>query len=87
MMTVDNGFENQWWNQGERVVVPAEESVRVGTPGWHEGEGEERRSMAASLVSPITMAEDGSPEPHFQSLGGSMSRRRSTRSEELFWGR
>lgn len=22
MMTVDNGFENQWWNQGQREVIP-----------------------------------------------------------------
>jgi hypothetical protein len=22
MMTVDNGFENQWWNQGQRESVP-----------------------------------------------------------------
>ena len=23
MMTIDNGFEDQWWNQGEREPVPA----------------------------------------------------------------
>lgn len=27
MMTVDNGFENQWWNQGEREVMPVSTSV------------------------------------------------------------
>lgn len=27
MMTVDNGFENQWWNQGQREVIPAAAAV------------------------------------------------------------
>jgi hypothetical protein len=96
MMTVDNGFENQWWNQGERVVVPADDSVapRLTTPepqgrawspadvGMSAGSGpEERHSVAAtSIVSPIT-ANSESPLPHFQSLHRSLS----TRSEELFF--
>ncbi|KAK3313933.1 hypothetical protein B0H66DRAFT_607170 [Apodospora peruviana] len=39
MMTVDNGFENQWWNQGAREMVPSEE-VAAAAP-----------SMAATLFN------------------------------------
>ena len=94
MMTVDNGFENQWWNQGEREVVAddpitqaftaPEPRARTWSPasvGLSAGglPSEERHSVA-SIVSPITNNSD-SPLPHFQSLHRSLS----TRSEELFF--
>jgi hypothetical protein len=90
MMTVDNGFENQWWNQGDRLVVNPDDRQSPEPRGWSEGLGvpleeeRERLSLAAtgSVVSPITAGSE-SPVPHFQSLGRSLS----TRSEELFFQR
>lgn len=88
MMTVDNGFENQWWNQGQREVVRAEERAAVDRQGpyatWSPGEGhaqlEERAaSLGASIVSPISVS-DRSSIPAFPPLQRSLS----TRSEELF---
>lgn len=88
MMTVDNGFENQWWNQGQREVVRAEESARASLDRpyatWSPGEGhaqlEERAaSLGASIVSPISVS-DRSSIPAFPPLQRSLS----TRSEELF---
>lgn len=90
MMTVDNGFENQWWNQGERVVVNEDDAQALepqrGSRTWSPASAggalpsEERHSAGASMVSPITSSSE-SPLPHFQSLGRSMS----TRSEELWF--
>lgn len=39
MMTVDNGFEDQWWNQGTRLVNVAGELIpaNVGTRGFASG--------------------------------------------------
>lgn len=88
MMTVDNGFENQWWNQGQREVVRAEERAAVDRQGpyatWSPGEGhaqleEGAASLGASIVSPISVS-DRSSIPAFPPLQRSLS----TRSEELF---
>ncbi|KAK0750466.1 hypothetical protein B0T18DRAFT_366763 [Schizothecium vesticola] len=86
MMTVDNGFENQWWNQGQREVVRTEESAHANLRSystWSPGDAqlEERAaSLGASIVSPISVS-DRSSIPAFPPLQRSLS----TRSEELFF--
>jgi len=82
MMTVDNGFENQWWNQGQRESVLAEDPMgprsRLSAPGM--GAADRYSTASGSIVSPLS-ANSESPLPHFQSI----HRRMSTRSEELFF--
>ncbi|KAK1830526.1 hypothetical protein QBC39DRAFT_260698 [Podospora conica] len=93
MVTVDNGFENQWWNQGQREVVRAEESAAAARANlgfadrphatWSPGDAsldERTASIGASIVSPISVS-DRSSIPAFPPLQRSLS----TRSEELFF--
>ncbi|OTA65919.1 hypothetical protein K449DRAFT_431381 [Hypoxylon sp. EC38] len=59
MMTVDNGFENQWWYQGHREAVE---------PWWPQEAGEE-----ADDVGVLTTAEAlllSASEPTMQTMGG-----------------
>ncbi|KAK3384801.1 hypothetical protein B0H63DRAFT_393450 [Podospora didyma] len=88
MMTVDNGFENQWWYQGGRETVSASEPPQSPTQNRFsigslpepadEDEVEDLNSFAVAVshVSPLT----GSPRSTFLSLTRTMS----TRSEELW---
>ncbi|KAK0713789.1 hypothetical protein B0T26DRAFT_718360 [Lasiosphaeria miniovina] len=92
MMTVDNGFENQWWYQGGRETVEKDELApqtpsllnRFSTGSMPEspmqGRMEDMGSFAAatSHVSPL----DGSMSPPSGFL--SLHRSMSTRSEELW---
>ncbi|ROT37880.1 hypothetical protein SODALDRAFT_176197 [Sodiomyces alkalinus F11] len=48
MMTVDNGFENQWWYQGEREVLPRAPNANTG-----------RRSLDAVMPSAVAAAMSG----------------------------
>jgi len=94
MMTVDNGFENQWWNQGEREVVTVTEGgapqlaralSSASAAGWSAVAVSSDRPSSAmdSIISPISASDEMemSPRPAFQSL----QRTLSTRSEELFF--
>lgn len=92
MMTVDNGFENQWWNQGQREIVTGNETLApelnravssASRAGWSALGASDRQSSAMdSIVSPVSAGgSDSSPRPAFQSL----QRTLSTRSEELFF--
>lgn len=94
-MTVDNGFENQWWNQGQRDSV-TEEAALPQDPqpssrnslGWavasnastrHDRSSQDRLSIATTDVV--------SPLPSFvspDSAGPPLTRSLSTRSDELF---
>lgn len=89
MMTVDNGFENQWWNQGSRkhlvAIQPSppthqqvEEQMALGWAGalLPSEETLEERSIGDMVVSPLS----GSSGP----VTG-LSRTLSTRSEELWF--
>ncbi|KAK5625505.1 hypothetical protein RRF57_001221 [Xylaria bambusicola] len=98
MVTVDNGFENQWWNQGER-----ESTARVSS---HSVEDEVRpMSMAdavlLSAAEPPSGVETYSPisgssrdlvsplsdfSPNFNTFS-SLHRSSSTRSDELWMGK
>ncbi|KAK0724824.1 hypothetical protein B0H67DRAFT_482881 [Lasiosphaeris hirsuta] len=90
MMTVDNGFEHQWWNNGPREAVAAgdlrnqnaQNLFSAASLGWSAVDtlrDEEQSLVGASLVSPLSESEL-SPPPAFQSLHRSLS----TRSEELW---
>lgn len=88
MMTVDNGFENQWWYQGQRKQVSTDEPR---TPEespihrWSTGPlpepstAETPRRVPTGVVSPMTDAAF-SPAPTF-----ALNRTMSTRSEELWF--
>ncbi|KAK5653528.1 hypothetical protein OQA88_8787 [Cercophora sp. LCS_1] len=97
MMTVDNGFENQWWNQGRKEVVTtsilgATSGPLGGDLGMGDGSVEE---MGWSAVAPSEgerhsrgdssivspLSASASPQPGF----GTLHRSLSTRSEELFF--
>ncbi|KAI0836794.1 hypothetical protein F5Y06DRAFT_298027 [Hypoxylon sp. FL0890] len=59
MMTVDNGFENQWWYQGQREAVE---------PWWRQEAGEE-----ADETGTLTTAEAlllSASEPTMDTMGG-----------------
>lgn len=90
MMTVDNGFEHQWWNNGPREAVAAGDlrnqdtrdlfsAASLGWSGVDAFRDDEHTLVAASLVSPLSESEL-SPPLAFQSLHRSLS----TRSEELW---
>lgn len=93
MMTVDNGFEDQWWYQGPRLVNVAgdlmppaacAENYHANARVTFPGAGELVSAHAAD--SPAgTMADIVSPVSDFSSSGSSFILRRSptTRSEEL----
>ncbi|KAI1385304.1 uncharacterized protein F4822DRAFT_432152 [Hypoxylon trugodes] len=99
MMTVDNGFENQWWYQGSR------ESVEQWWPQEEGEEGDDGRPLTmteAMLLSgsepPLALASSEEPLPNFHGIVSPMSRTSSpaqsfsrplqrsltTRSEELW---
>ncbi|KAK4228197.1 hypothetical protein QBC38DRAFT_362527 [Podospora fimiseda] len=87
MVTVDNGFENQWWYQGQRKRVfaePEDPNEAIMTPTITSPvESPEAQIMASAvptgIVSPMTEAAF-SPSPAFATLHRTMS----TRSEELW---
>ncbi|KAK4161664.1 hypothetical protein QBC43DRAFT_268250 [Cladorrhinum sp. PSN259] len=85
MVTVDNGFENQWWYQGERKRVAVEDGSEhmrtppMTTPIDSPEEGGTTSTVPTGIVSPMTEAAL-SPAPVFATLHRSMS----TRSEELW---
>lgn len=93
MMTVDNGFENQWWYQGPRQAIvniePATPRVATTTAshpslGWAIASSPVRDSPALSfslndIVSPVSDYPSTSSPPRF-----ALERSFSTRSEELF---
>lgn len=98
LMTVDNGFENQWWYQGERERVAGEEAPPIpqqrfsrNSLGWAvasnaSGTGDDRAAFASSLA----MSEMLSPAPPYSSPDTAsgchqpLARTLSTRSDELF---
>jgi hypothetical protein len=94
-MTVDNGFENQWWYQGQREAVRTGEAV---------GEAAEppqrfsRNSLGWAVASPASNRYDRlsfattdvmSPVPAYVSPESAqhppLVRSLSTRSDELFF--
>jgi hypothetical protein len=88
MMTVDNGFENQWWYRGPRESVHTDEPRTPESPAAHSlpevptfeplsAEATER--VPTGVVSPLTEV-PFTPAPT-QALQRSMS----TRSEELWF--
>jgi hypothetical protein len=91
MMTIDNGFEDQWWFQGPRETVagdlhtasalPAPQPTRESL-GWAVADTPQgdRASLAMqnTMISPMT--DYGSPPPSYMRLSRSLT----TRSEELF---
>ncbi|KAI1100060.1 hypothetical protein F4804DRAFT_336628 [Jackrogersella minutella] len=102
MMTVDNGFENQWWYQGPREAVE---------PWWPQDAGEESED-AGTLTTAEALSLAGSEPPvalgfhddHLaslhalvspisevsspgQSFNRPLARSLTTRSEELWLGR
>lgn len=93
MMTVDNGFEDQWWYQGPRLVniagdlIPPAvlaENYHRSSDGAYPGARDVISSQAAG--SPAgTMADVVSPVSDVSNSGSSFILRRSltTRSEEL----
>lgn len=50
MMTVDNGFENQWWNQGEREVMPL--AVHPPPPTSQQAQGQMALGWVGALLPP-----------------------------------
>lgn len=96
MMTVDNGFENQWWSQGPRKSVVPDEPPKTPDESpihrWSTGPLPEPSSAESpqrggggcapntSVVSPVTESTT-SPAPAFAVLQRTMS----TRSEELWF--
>ena len=91
MMTVDNGFEDQWWYQGPRLVniagdlMPSAALAERYSPAACASRGEVVSAQAAD--SPAgTMADLVSPVSDFSRSDGSSSvlrRSPTTRSEEL----
>jgi hypothetical protein len=100
MVTVDNGFENQWWYQGGRASVATAEAGGVPPPsrfsrnslGWAVAstsdlrESEPRQFMAADVTS--------LPSTHSGEIGSldttsyqPRTRSLTTRSDELFFDR
>jgi len=92
MMTVDNGPENQRWSGRRESVEHQDEGgrPRAGSLGWAVASPQTptmdnavaRSLTVSSLVSPIS---DVTDSPEFQYLGPHLSRRPSTRSEELWF--
>lgn len=91
MMTIDNGFENQWWNQGNRETVYTDEQPRTPDDSpiqrWSTGPMNETPILPASpprlptgIVSPMTEA---ALSPAVQP--SILQRTMSTRSEELWF--
>ncbi|KAL2126253.1 hypothetical protein VTI74DRAFT_1332 [Chaetomium olivicolor] len=88
LMTVDNGFENQWWYQGQRENVAADDEPTTPTRSPIHRRSTEPMSavtaspehVAAGVVSPMTEA-TFSPA----SVPGFLHRSMSTRSEELWF--
>ncbi|KAL2163730.1 hypothetical protein VTH06DRAFT_5788 [Thermothelomyces fergusii] len=91
MMTVDNGFEGQWWYQGRRDTVMGPDESRVAASAahhrWSTGPVSATVSppdtprLAAGVVSPLSDA-TFSPAQLSASL---LQRTLSTRSEELWF--
>ncbi|GAB1317236.1 hypothetical protein MFIFM68171_07446 [Madurella fahalii] len=89
MMTVDNGFENQWWYQGPRRPVGGTDEPRTPDESpihrWSTGplpepsSAETPRRVPTGVVSPMTDSAF-SPAPTF-----TLQRTMSTRSEELWF--
>ncbi|KAI1418847.1 hypothetical protein F5Y12DRAFT_401406 [Xylaria sp. FL1777] len=95
MVTVDNGFENQWWNQGERESTawppsdPAEESVRLMSMADAVLLSAAEPPSGVETYSPnseswrdlVSPLSDSSPSFH---IPNSLHRSNSTRSDELW---
>lgn len=89
MMTVDNGFENQWWNQGSRKHLMAIQP----SPATHQ-QVEEQMALGwvGALLSPEETVQDSSisnmvvsPVSSYSGPVTGLSRSLSTRSEELWF--
>ncbi|KAH8887049.1 hypothetical protein GQ53DRAFT_596724, partial [Thozetella sp. PMI_491] len=99
MMTVDNGFENQWWNQGPREstsapdFTPAAPALRssIGSLGWAVANAtwttptREPREQRGSLSSAnlVSPVTDYLGSP--PPIYSNLQRSMTTRSEELFF--
>ncbi|RKU39875.1 hypothetical protein DL546_001160 [Coniochaeta pulveracea] len=102
MVTVDNGFENQWWYQGGRESVVTGEALGFPPPprlsrnslGWAVaatsdfGGGENIQFQAVDVASPSTAQSGGigSSDTPVSSYQ-SLTRSLTTRSDELFFDR
>lgn len=91
MMTVDNGFENQWWYQGKRESVcansepktPSADAPRRRSTGPMDEypDVETPRTLPTGVVSPLS---DAAFSP-VQAPSSLLQRTLSTRSEELWF--
>lgn len=80
MMTVDNGFENQWWNQGQREVMPvamhpppptgeqAQEQMALGWVGALLPPGSDNPSFPLGSPEPTIVSPGHSKEPSFSNM-------------------
>lgn len=95
-MTIDNGFEDQWWNQGQRESTGLHRSLSAREPETTSAETvgmaitrddsyqypyHQRDMSDATIVSPISEFE--SPPPSYANLLRT-SRAFRARPEELF---
>jgi hypothetical protein len=102
MMTVDNGFEHQWWYQGGRESVVTGEAAGVvpqprfsrNSLGWAIAstpdlrQAERHNSVVASIASPSTNYSGAFTRPETpDSFPQPLTRSLSTRSDELFFDR
>ncbi|KAB5526267.1 hypothetical protein GE09DRAFT_466955 [Coniochaeta sp. 2T2.1] len=100
LMTVDNGFENQWWHQGQREVVATGDVVgeTIQSPqrfsrnslGWAVASTSSRGGAAFDRTLSFASTDVVSPLPAYVSPDSAvvregLTRSLSTRSDELFF--
>lgn len=85
MMTVDNGFESQWWNQGKREAIPVAMHPPETTSSNHRAAAEEQMALGwvGALLPPGSdenhrFSPEGSPDPELGNVAAAVPARTMT---------